>query len=152
MYSPGMEPRTHRITLTIGPKGLDPLIPRPESPTWNTWATSQLRLDFEAAMDAFKRQHPSAQVPEGRMPELIAFDENLKVIGEASTYRPEDWNSRVMGAEPDLCSWLIQRGVDVATANEVKKDPAYPEHRFLKLQAVRDRVRRVDIQFCYEET
>jgi len=146
-----MEPRTHRISLKIEPEGLELQSTKTPSskPGYNRWgSTTQFELDVKEALVAFKQEHPAARVPSDRRPELIAFGEGLKIIGEMATYQPEDFNKRVLGQGD---SYLIRRGVDMAVLNELRKDPSYPEGRFLKLALIRALVRRVVVQFAYVE-
>lgn len=143
-----MEHATHRITLKT-----DSLEPNESQDTTGNWVLSkQFRREFEEAVVAFKQEHPTAQVPVDRQPELVVYGDGMKVIGETSTYLPEDFNKRVLWADAASgCGpwWMIQRGIDLAIGAEVRKGPE-PQNRRLVREQVRGQIRRVDVQFAYE--
>lgn len=142
-----MEPRTHRISIKIEPKGLQSLLPTSSK---GLCKMSPFQVDFEKELDAFKQKHPTARVPADRQPELIAYGKEAHhIVWETMTYHPEDFNKRVL-EKGDF--HVIQRGVDLAIRNEAKRHPMYQADWLHTIRLVRSLVRRVDVQFAFVET
>jgi hypothetical protein len=108
---------------------------------------SQFRINFEKELQAFRQGHPTARVPEDRMPELIAYGEGLKLLGEMATFKPEDFNKRVIERGE---SSLIQHGVNMIIIHEARRHPNHGHWLFVR-KLVRSLIRRVDVQFAYVE-
>lgn len=134
-----MEPRTHRISLTK------------TAPGWLTYVKgpTPFEVDFAKELEVFTTAHPNARVPEGRPPELIAYGDDVAKRFETVTFKPEDFNDRVLKTGYAL---LIHRGVNLAIKKCAEKLPGYKGDGWLDMmRRVRSLVQRVDVQFVYIE-